>query len=567
MAVPTREEPAHRLVAGRYRLDEVLGRGAMGTVWAAYDEMLGRAVAVKEVLLPPGMPGAEADALRERTLREARAIAVLSHPNVVTLYDVAREAGAPFVVMELVSSRSLAEALLQGPLTPARAAAVGTAVAAALAAAHAAGITHRDVKPGNVLLAHDGRIKLTDFGIARNLADSTLTATGLMLGSPAFMAPEVASGGLVSHAADLWGLGATLFAATEGHPPYDAGDPVETVTAVVHGAVPAPGATGPLAEVITGLMVKDPAARMPLAQVHRLLRPLAGDRVRAPFPALPPQPLAEVAPGRAAPALPPPAPPPPSVPALAADPGPVPWRVPERRRSPAVSVPLAGLAVLLFAIAAVAGFAATRAAAGAPVLPAVATPATRPASDEPDPLATLLPRRVTLPAPDGSDPTTFTVDVPAGWAEFRERRTVAGELESVVRFVSPDGSRVVAIERTAGTDRELGEYADDYLAGIDEAVRRLVEVGRETTGSLLEVTFRTVEGSAAEDGGTGDARNGDGTNEETSSGVELRRTTFLRLLPTRSDLWLVRVTVPTDREEAGRAELFDRVVPDFVPPS
>lgn len=547
----TGDDPGPRRIAARYRLDAVLGRGARGTVWAAYDETLGRAVAVKEVLLTPGIPDAEADALRERTLREARAIAVLSHPNVVTLYDVVREGGEPFIVMELVASRSLADALSGGPLPPSRTAAVGTAIAAALAAAHAAGITHRDVKPGNVLLAHDGRVKLTDFGIARNLADSTLTLTGLMLGSPAFMAPEVASGGLVGPAADLWGLGATLFAATEGRPPYDAGDPVATVAAVVHAEVPAPSGTGPLAEVISGLMVKDPAARMPLAQVHRLLRRLAGDRARAPFPAVAAQRAPAQPPARPGPAAsssqPPPTvpPPPPGGSALAADPGPLPWQAPQRRRSPGVSVLLAGLAVVLFALGSVAGFAATRAAAGAPLLPAAAAPVAAPPSSAVDPPPMLLPHRVTVVAPDGSDPATVGIAVPAGWIEFREWRTAAGEQQSVVRFVSPDGSQVLAVERTPGTGRELGDHADADLAQIGESVRRIVAVGREAVGSQLEVTYRTVEGSGSE--------------------AALLRTSYLRLVPTAEDLWAVRVTVPTDREEAGRAELFDRVVPTFVP--
>lgn len=187
------EEP--RIVAGRYRLRSVLGSGAMGTVWAAYDEFLQRMVAVKEVRLPPGVAASQADELRERTLREARAIAVLSHPNVIILHDVAREDGDPFVVMELLPSHSLAELLRDhGPLDVEQAAAMADAVAAALEAAHAAGITHRDVKPGNVLISSDGRIKLTDFGIARNVSEATMTRTGMMLGSPAYIAPEVASG-------------------------------------------------------------------------------------------------------------------------------------------------------------------------------------------------------------------------------------------------------------------------------------------------------------------------------------------------------------------------------------
>lgn len=264
-----------RVVAGRYRLRSVLGSGSMGTVWSAYDEFLHRPVAVKEMKVPPGIPAEQADELRERTLREARAIAVLSHPNVITLHDVARENDAPFVVMELLPSRSLAHLLRDhGPLTVEQAAAVGIAVAAALEAAHDAGITHRDVKPGNVLVASDGRIKLTDFGIARNVSEATMTRTGIMLGSPAYISPEVASGGAVTPSADLWGLGATLFAAVEGAPPYDAdGDPLETVGKVVNGKVPRPK-PGPLADVITALMKKEPEKRISLREVRHRLYPM-----------------------------------------------------------------------------------------------------------------------------------------------------------------------------------------------------------------------------------------------------------------------------------------------------
>lgn len=273
-AVPTdNEEP--RVVAGRYRLRSVLGSGSMGTVWSAYDEFLQRPVAVKEIRLPPGVTAGQADELRERTLREARAIAVLSHPNVIVLHDVARQDGEPFVVMELLPSHSLADLIREhGPLTVEQAAAVGDAVAAALEAAHAAGITHRDVKPGNVLVADDGRIKLTDFGIARNVSEATMTRTGMTLGSPAYIAPEIASGKAVTPGADLWGLGATLYNALEGHPPYDAdGDPLETIGKVVRGEVPKPS-PGPLAPVITGLMAKEPQDRLSLHQVRQQLYPL-----------------------------------------------------------------------------------------------------------------------------------------------------------------------------------------------------------------------------------------------------------------------------------------------------
>ncbi len=246
----------------------------MGTVWRAYDEVLHRPVAVKEVRLSL-VPVGERAIVRERTLREARATAMLSHPNVVTLYDVVEVASEPYVVMELLPSRSLAAYIIErGTLTHVEAAEIGSAVASALITAHRAGITHRDVKPGNVLIGGPGQIKLTDFGIARNAAESSMTQTGTVLGSPPYIAPEVAMGRGVGPAADLWGLGATLFACIEGRPPYDGGDPVSTVSAVVHSEVPVPSGQGPVVDVIRGLMVKDPALRMPLPAVRRRLRPM-----------------------------------------------------------------------------------------------------------------------------------------------------------------------------------------------------------------------------------------------------------------------------------------------------
>ena len=271
------DAPGPRRLVGRYRLEHELGRGAMGTVWSAYDEVLHRAVAVKEVRLS-SVPVNERGIVRERTLREARATAMLSHPNVVTLYDVVEVNSEPYVVMELLPSRSLASYIGErGTLTQPEAAEIGSAVASALTTAHRAGITHRDVKPGNVLIGENGQIKLTDFGIARNAAEQSMTQTGTVLGSPPYIAPEVAMGRAVGPAADLWGLGATLFACLEGRPPYDAGDPVGTVTEVVHGDVPVPTGRGPVVDVIRGLMVKDPALRIPLAAVRRRLRPLLSD--------------------------------------------------------------------------------------------------------------------------------------------------------------------------------------------------------------------------------------------------------------------------------------------------
>jgi hypothetical protein len=547
-----------RLVAGRYRLGTILGRGTMGTVWSAHDEVLGRSVAIKEVLLPPGIPEAEADALRERSLREARAIAALSHPNVVTLYDVAREGAAPFVVMELVASRSLAELMRDGALPTQRVVAIGAAVAAALQAAHAAGITHRDVKPGNVLMAHDGRIKLTDFGIARNPADQTLTATGLMLGSPAYIAPEIASGGPVNPASDLWGLGATLFAAVEGRPPYDAGTAMATVASVVQGEVPRPSCSGPLAEVIRGLMVKDPARRMPLSRVRQLLG--APPEPADPEPMVRPLGVPHGTPTGVPDTL--------DTPdrrsgQLAADPGPLPFAVPSGAARPAAAHRFADtrakstgagrraalwtLAVLLFLSAAAAGFGIARIASGRAALPNLGTLpylGTRAvAGTGPDDVL-LAPRALQVTEPDGTRPVQFTVTVPPGWPEFREQRTLGNNSGTVMRFVSPDGSEVIAVERVTGAlpGGSVDQYLTTYLGKLAQGVPELVETQRQRlSGRVLDATFRTREGG------------------------ELRRTTYLRLVPTRAGLWAVSVTVPTEREGAGRMRLFEPVVAGFAP--
>ncbi|MGB8961948.1 MAG: serine/threonine-protein kinase [Pseudonocardiaceae bacterium] len=554
---------APRLVAGRYRLGAVLGRGTMGTVWSAHDEVLGRPVAVKEVLLPPGIPEAEADALRERSLREARMIAALSHPNVVTLYDVALEGDAPFVVMELVASDSLAELLCDGRLPPHRVVAIGAAVAAALQAAHAAGITHRDVKPGNVLMAHDGRIKLTDFGIARNPADQTLTATGLMLGSPAYIAPEIASGGPITPAADLWGLGATLFAAVEGRPPYDAGTAMATVAAVVQDKVPAPSCSGPLAAVISGLMVKDPTRRLPLSQVRQLLG--APPEPAGPGPAARPVPVAQIPVTQIPVTQIPTAPkgiPPQRTGQLASDPGPLPFAVPSGAGTEIPQVPVTArrskgsggggsgggrravlwtLAVLLFLSAAITGFGTIRMAGGQPALPHLgARPAVGPSTDD----VVLKPRAIQITAPDGTRPARFTVSVPQSWLEFLEQRAPGPDSSAVLRFVSPDGSEVIAVERVTGAlhGADVDQYLSTYLRKLAQVVPELVETQRQKlSGGALDATFRTQEGG------------------------ELRRTTYLRLIPANTDLWAISVTVPTERESAGRMTLFDPVVAEFTP--
>ena len=259
-------------------MESVLGRGSMGTVWAATDEVLHRPVAIKQVNVPPGMPTGEVARLRERTMREARAVAALCSPYVVTVFDVLTPDAGPVIVMELFRGRSLADVIRDvGRLTDGQAATVGVAVASALRSAHAAGITHRDVKPANVLIGVDGGIKLTDFGVARSSAEPTITGTGMILGSAAYLAPEVATGTPVGPLSDAWSLGGLLFACVEGRPPFDRGTPIATVASVVKDPVPAHPHAGRLGRVISGLLLKTPSLRMRLDRALPIMRTVADD--------------------------------------------------------------------------------------------------------------------------------------------------------------------------------------------------------------------------------------------------------------------------------------------------
>ncbi|MFC4059908.1 protein kinase [Planomonospora corallina] len=282
-----------RKVAGRYQLLEPIGEGGMGVVWRAHDELLDRVVAVKEVRYRGIDETARAD-LNQRTVREAKTAGRLDHPSVIIVHDVVEEDGRPWIVMQLVRSRSLGEVVRErGPLAPARAAAVGLSVLGALRAAHAAGVLHRDVKPENVLLADDGRVVLTDFGIAANSHDTGITRTGGMVGTPAFLPPERLHGLPATPESDLWSLGATLYAAVEGRPPFQRDTAAATMMAVLSGE-PAPlTCSGPLAAVITGLMVKDPAARMGAGEAEALLTLAAGGQTVPEGAPPPPPPSAE----------------------------------------------------------------------------------------------------------------------------------------------------------------------------------------------------------------------------------------------------------------------------------
>ncbi|HEX5191119.1 MAG TPA: serine/threonine-protein kinase, partial [Streptosporangiaceae bacterium] len=274
--MPVVTEPG-RVIAGRYRLLSMLGSGGMGTVWRAEDELLGRMVAVKEVAPPTDATSDEGRTLRERTLHEARIAARLAHQNVVTVYDVAEDGGRPWIVMELVDARSLRDIVEHtGPLTPRQTAEIGCQLLSALRAAHALGIVHRDVKPGNVLIDDDGRAVLADFGIARTLDSPTVTRSGVIVGSPAYTAPERARGERGGPASDLWALGATLYAAVEGRPPYQRDGAWATLNAVVTEDPDPPGRAGPLWPVLRGLLAADPASRLGPETSERMLREVAG---------------------------------------------------------------------------------------------------------------------------------------------------------------------------------------------------------------------------------------------------------------------------------------------------
>ena len=265
------------LLAGRYRLREPLGNGGMGRVWLARDEVLRRDVAIKEVSIPIDLTPAEREELRTRTLREARAAARQSHPNVVQIYDVLGIDDRPWIVMEYVKSQSLQQILLEeGPVGAPRAAVIGLAILRALVAAHSAGVLHRDVKPGNVLIAEDGRVVLTDFGLATfDGGEGSVTRPGLVWGSPEYVAPERAKHGVSSVEADLWSFGATLYAAVEGASPYARSTAMASLTALATEKPPVPAHAGPLKQVITGLLRREPKTRLHAGEAERLLERIA----------------------------------------------------------------------------------------------------------------------------------------------------------------------------------------------------------------------------------------------------------------------------------------------------
>ncbi|MBT2440820.1 serine/threonine protein kinase [Streptomyces sp. ISL-36] len=369
------------MLAGRYRLAESIGRGGMGKVWRAHDEVLHRVVAVKE--LTAGRFAAEADrlVLHARTQKEARAAARITHPGVVTVHDVLEHDDRPWIVMQYVDGPSLADAAKESGTIEAREAArIGLHVLGALRAAHAAGVLHRDVKPGNVLLARDGRVLLTDFGIAAIEGDSTITRTGELVGSIDYLAPERVRGGDPGPASDLWSLGATLYTAVEGTSPFRRSSPISTMQAVVDEEPLHPAKAGALASVIVALLRKDPADRPRAEEVERMLldamegRHAAAAQAYVPTQRVTREELASATlPQPTQPTQPRPAPLPPT----AAAPPPAPERARGRWRTAVMAAVLAGLVAggAVFVAMNRADGGATGGAAGHSTQPTVTKPA------------------------------------------------------------------------------------------------------------------------------------------------------------------------------------------------
>ncbi|HEV7648822.1 MAG TPA: serine/threonine-protein kinase [Actinophytocola sp.] len=281
------------LVAGRYRLLEQVGSGAMGVVWKAQDERLDRTVAIKRLLVRYAVEESQSEETRRRAMREARIAARLQHRNAIAMFDVVEDEGDPCLVMEFLPSRSLSAVLAErGTLPPQEVAEIGAQVAAALAAAHAVGIVHRDVKPGNILLAENGTVKITDFGISRALDDGTVTTQTGIAGTPAYLAPEIARGEDPSRASDVFSLGSTLYHAVEGKPPFGTNtNPLALLHAVASGIAPPPRNAGPLADTLSNLMRPDPGTRPTMLDAAgALTRPTAAP-TRPAAPAWPARPV------------------------------------------------------------------------------------------------------------------------------------------------------------------------------------------------------------------------------------------------------------------------------------
>jgi eukaryotic-like serine/threonine-protein kinase len=448
-------------VGNRYRLEEQIGVGAMGVVWRATDELLNRPVAVKELLaVTPSADAAEVEESRQRILREGRIGARLQHAHVISMFDVVVHEDRPWLVMEYLPSDSLATVVREkGPLLPVRVAAIGRDVADGLAAAHAAGVVHRDVKPGNVLIGTDGRVKLTDFGVSRAVDDVQLTRTGLIAGTPAFLAPEIAQGRTPTAASDVFALGATLYAAVEGTPPFGLDDNAYALLHKVATETPhAPEHAGPLTPVLLRLLAVDPAARPSASQARDLLTAVAaGETVPAA-----PSPTGTAVIGAVRPSGPS------TRPDLVPSAAPAP---PRRRRAPV----LVGAVVAVLAIG---GGATAIALSGGGQAPAAAPPATTaaPVAAAPTSVApTSAVAPTTAPAP-----TTSPVVAGNGIA-FVQRyySLLPGDPDAAFELLGP-----AAQSQSGGRAAFTGFYATVAQVAVEDA--------RQTGDNTVSATVRFV---------------------------------------------------------------------------
>jgi hypothetical protein len=483
----------------------------MGVVWRAQDAVLGREVAVKEVVFPPTMPEEERRPAQARVMREARVAARLNHPGAVTIYDVVQDRGGTFIVMELVEAPTLADLVReQGPLPVERVAEIGAQVASALEAAHAAGIVHRDVKPGNVMVAERGTAKLADFGIASLQGDPQLTSTGLVIGSPAYMAPEQAKGEQSGPPADFWALGATMFYAVEGEPPFDRGTSIATLAAVVNDPPRAPRQAGPLTGLITALLAKDPAARPSgpalRAELTRLatrpappteVLPTHGPGRTVPLPATPPEGAVDN----------PKQPAPPSAPQRPASDRPLlpPAPVVDRRGRGRMF----GVVALLVVLGLAGVLLAVNLRSGGDDNP-TAAPTTRAAGAGTDGVTsttgapqttTRAPSTTGSPATTAAPTTTPAAGLPAGWTRFVNRRG-ANQVGVPPGFKARtrQSYNATLVEEQSGARRRFTVRSQNPSATLPQASRQYRSYAERTFPGFREIRFDENQTYAGHDG-------------------------------------------------------------------
>ncbi|PXY23526.1 serine/threonine protein kinase [Prauserella coralliicola] len=516
-----------RVVGGRYRLQSRIGSGAMGVVWRAVDERLDRTVAVKQLLLPPGLNEAETEKARQRAFREGRIAARLQHPNAISLYNVADEDGRPLLVMEYLPSRSLSAVLDErGVLPPVEVARIGAQVASALTAAHTAGVIHRDVKPGNILLGDDGTTKITDFGISRAAGDITVTSTGLLAGTPAFLSPEAARGSEPGPASDVFSLGATLYAAVEGRPPFgNTENEIALLHTVATGQTIPPRQAGPLTAQLQAMLSTEPSARPTMAWVAEALQAVADGKqppvadpptLPATAPAPPPRrPATRLDLHPASPLPPPPTSPPPQAAVSRMPPG----QAPPPQSSQGRRIALTALAVLAAAALGILAAellvnATNSAGASAGAGAATTTAATTTAAAA----TTAVSSSLSSPAPtsETADPeelvdavedyyAALPDDTDAGWAALGPGLREQGRDEYEEFW--DEIKRVEVVSGPRALNEETVQVALEFTVDGGDVYREVHRLGMVTEGGdVLIDSDELVSSRKIENGGKGDKK-------------------------------------------------------------